>query len=124
MISKLKFKNDLLLISKIEFENENKDLKNDFQDSKLRIEILEKVNNDLKKKIESLERENKIILDKSFQAAMTKCDYCKYHGYTLYTCPIKKRTQYKLRQVWVPKGTTNLVTNVQGPKAIWVSKIK
>ena len=41
MISKLRAKNDLLLKSKLVLENENKDSKNDFNDSKLRINILE-----------------------------------------------------------------------------------
>ena len=124
MISKLKAENDLLLKSKLVLENENKDLKNDFNDSKQKINILEKANFDLKRKIESLEQEKKIIFDKSLQVYMTKCSHCKFHGHNLHTCPIKKRTQFKVRQVWVPKGTRSFETNTQGPKAIWVPKTK
>ena len=56
----------------------NKDLKNDFNDSKLRINILEKANFDLKRKIESLEQEKKIIFDKSFQVYMTKSTHYNF----------------------------------------------
>ena len=124
MISKLKVEKELLLKSKLVLENENKDLENDFNESKLRIDILEKVNFDLKRKIDSLEQEKKIIFDKSLQVYMTKCSYCKFHGHTQHTCPIKKRTHFKVRQVWVPKGTRSFETNTQGPKAIWVPKTK
>lgn len=38
------------------------------------------------------------------------------HGHITHTCPIKKMTKYKIIQVWVPKGTRDLVSNVQWPK--------
>lgn len=55
---------------------------------------------------------------------MAKREHRHFHGHTLRTCPIKKRIQHKFRQVWVPKGTRDIVTNVQGPKAIWMVKFK
>ena len=53
---------------------------------------------------------------------MTKCTHCNYHGHSLNVFPIKRRIPYNFRQVWVPKGTRDLVINFQGPKAIWVPK--
>ena len=55
---------------------------------------------------------------------MMKCNYCKFHGHSSRTCLIKRNVSYRIRQVWIPKGTRDLVTNSQGPKAIWVPKSK
>ena len=78
----------------------------------------------MKEKCEGLINE-KIVLAKNVSCfKMTKCIHCNYNGHSLNTCPIKRKFSYKFKQVWVPKGTRDLVTNSQGPKTIWVPKSK
>ena len=78
----------------------------------------------MKEKCEGLTNE-KIVLAKNVSCIkMTKCAHCNYHGHSLNTCLIKRKISYKFRQVWVPKGVRDFVTNFQGPKAIWVPKSK
>ena len=79
---------------------------------------------DLKRKYEALINEKEVIFKNNLSVKMTKCDHCKFHGHFSFTCPIRKHVPYKVRQVWVPKGTRDLVTKSQRSKAIWVPKIK
>ena len=67
---------------------------------------------------------NNMLAKNASCTKMTKCTHCNYHGHSLNACLIRRRIPYKFRQVWVPKGTRDLVTNPQGPKAIWVPKSK
>ncbi|GMI69743.1 hypothetical protein HRI_000643600 [Hibiscus trionum] len=124
MISKLEIENDFLLKTRVDFENQNEILKNDLEFSKTSKDVLEKENLDLKVKLESLTKEKEIIFNNSSCHIMAKCSHCHYHGHSIHTCPIKKRQSYRIRQVWVPKGTKDIVTNVNGSKAIWIPKIK
>ena len=87
-------------------------------------ELLEKEDLDLKVKLESLTKEKEIIFNNSSCHIMVKCSHCRYHGHFLHTCPIKRRKTYKVRQVWVPKGTRDIEINVNGSKAIWIPKSK
>ena len=67
----------------------------------------------------------KIVIAKTISCTkMTKCTHCNYHGHSLNTCHIRRKIPYKFRQVWVPNRTRDLVTNSQGPKAIWIPKSK
>ncbi|KAL4360640.1 hypothetical protein GQ457_04G022290 [Hibiscus cannabinus] len=91
-----------------------------FQSSK----VDEKENLDLKVKLESLIKEKEIIFCNSSCQIMIKCSHCNYHGHSIHTCPIKKRKSYRIRQVWVPKGTRDIAINVNGSKAIWIPKSK
>ncbi|KAL4312259.1 hypothetical protein GQ457_01G026230 [Hibiscus cannabinus] len=84
----------------------------------------EKENLDLKVKLESLTKEKEIISNNSSCHIMAKCSHCHYRGHSLHTCPIKKRKSYRIRQVWVPKGTRDIEINVNGSKAIWIPKSK
>ncbi|KAL4366432.1 hypothetical protein GQ457_05G019620 [Hibiscus cannabinus] len=124
MISKLECENDFLLKTKLDFENQNEILKNDLEISKSSNCVLEKENLDLKVKLESLTKEKEIISNNSSCHIMAKCSHCHYHGHSLHTCPIKKRKSYRIRQVWVPKGTRDIEINVNGSKAIWIPKSK
>ncbi|KAL4289539.1 hypothetical protein GQ457_14G004360 [Hibiscus cannabinus] len=124
MISKLECENDFLLKRKLDFENQNEILKNDLEISKSSNCVLEKENLDLKVKLESLTKEKEIISNNSSCHIMAKCSHCHYHGHSLHTCPIKKRKSYRIRQVWVPKGTRDIEINVNGSKAIWIPKSK
>ncbi|KAL4278839.1 hypothetical protein GQ457_03G025240 [Hibiscus cannabinus] len=124
IISKLECENDFLLKTKLNFENQNEILKNDLEISKSSNCVLEKENLDLKVKLESLTKEKEIISNNSSYPIMTICSYCHYHGHSIHTCPITKRKSYRIRQVWVPKGTRDIVVNVNGSKAIWIPKSK
>ncbi|KAL4278688.1 hypothetical protein GQ457_03G010660 [Hibiscus cannabinus] len=124
MISKLEIENDFLLKTKLDFENQNEILKNDLEISKSSNDVLEKENLDLKVKLGSLTKEKEIILYNSSCHIMAKCSHCHYHGHSIHTCPIKKRKSYRIRQVWVPKGTRDIEINVNGSKAIWIPKSK
>ncbi|KAL4278657.1 hypothetical protein GQ457_03G026250 [Hibiscus cannabinus] len=124
MISKLECENDLLLKTKLDFENQNEILKNDLEISKSSNCVLEIENLDLKVKLESLTKEKEIISNNSSCHIMAKCSHCHYHGHSMHTCPIKKRKSYRIRQVWVPKGTRDIEFNVNGSKAIWIPKSK
>ncbi|GMI77659.1 hypothetical protein HRI_001435200 [Hibiscus trionum] len=124
MISILEFENDFLLKTKLDFEKENEILKNDLEFSKTSNRILEKENLDLKVKLESLAKEKEIIFNNSSHPIMTKCSHCHYHGHSMHTCPIKKKKSYRIRQVWVPKGTRDIEINFNGSKAIWIPKSK
>ncbi|KAL4290833.1 hypothetical protein GQ457_14G020630 [Hibiscus cannabinus] len=124
MISKLEIENDFLLKTKLNFENQNEILKNDLEISKSSNEVLEKENLGLEVKLESLTKEKEIILYNSSCHIMAKCSHCHYHGHSLHTCPIKKKKSYRIRQVWVPKGTRDNETNINGSKAIWIPKSK
>ncbi|KAL4351402.1 hypothetical protein GQ457_06G010700 [Hibiscus cannabinus] len=84
----------------------------------------EKGNIDLKVKLGSLTKEKEIISYNSSCHIMEKCSHCHYHGHSIHTCPIKKRKSYRIRQVWVPKGTRDIEINVNGSKAIWIPKSK
>ncbi|KAL4277840.1 hypothetical protein GQ457_03G007940 [Hibiscus cannabinus] len=78
----------------------------------------ETMNSKFKKMISKLECENDFLLK-------TKLDFeNQNHGHSLHTCPIKKRKSYRIRQVWVPKGTRDIEINVNGSKAIWIPKSK
>ncbi|KAL4324237.1 hypothetical protein GQ457_11G023310 [Hibiscus cannabinus] len=77
-----------------------------------------------KVKLESLTKEQEIISNNSSCHIMAKCSHCHYHGHSLHNCPIKKRKSYRIRQVWVPKGTRDIEINVNGSKAIWIPKSK
>ena len=124
MISKLKIKNEILLKTKNELDSKNNELKLNFESSQKKIENLENKNLFLKEKCEGLTNE-KIVLAKNVSCfKMTKCTHCNYNGHSLSTCLIRRKIPYKFRQLWVPKGTRDLVTNFQGPKAIWVPKSK
>ncbi|GLT45205.1 hypothetical protein SLA2020_190540 [Shorea laevis] len=58
----------------------------------------------------------------SFHPKVT-CYCCGEKGHYAYACPLKRLiAQGKVKQIWVPKGTIR--TNPQGPKQIWVPKIK
>ncbi|KAL4352636.1 hypothetical protein GQ457_06G007870 [Hibiscus cannabinus] len=124
IISKLECENDFLLKTKLDFENQNEVLKNDLEISKSSNCVLEKENLDLKVKLESLTKEKEIISNNSSYPIMTICSHCHYHGHSIHTCPIKKRKSYRIRQVWVSKGTRDIEVNVSGSKAIWIPKSK
>ena len=107
-----------------ELDSNNDELKLNFKSSQKRIENLENENLILKEKCESLINE-KIVLAKNISCTkITKCTYCNYYDYSLNTCLIRRKILYKFMQVWVPKGTRDLMTNSQGPKANWVPKSK
>ena len=103
----------------------NNELKLNFESSSLKkIKNLENENLSLKEKCEGLINK-KIVLTKTIASTkMTKCIHCKFHGHSLNICPIRRKIPYKFIQVWVPKRTRDLMTNSQGPKAIWVPKSK
>ena len=89
-----------------------------------KIEKLENENLILKEKCEGLINKNNVLSKNISCTKMTKCNHCNYHGHSLNAYPIRRRIPYKFRQVWVPKGIRDLVTNSQGPKAIWIPKSK
>ncbi|KAL4378862.1 hypothetical protein GQ457_02G023850 [Hibiscus cannabinus] len=124
MISKLEVENDFLLKTKLDFENQNRILKNDLEISKSNNDVLEKENLDLKFKLESITKGKEIISYNSSCHIMAKCSHCHHRGHSLHTCPIKKRKSYRIRQVWVSKGTRDIEINVNGSKAIWIPKSK
>ena len=105
-------------------ERQNEILKMDFEDCQKKNKILEERYLSLKMKFEELINEKQNVFNNPSHPKMMKCNYCKFHGHSSFTCPIKRNIPYKFRQVWVPKGTRDLVTNSQGPKAIWVPKSK
>ena len=47
------------------------------------------------------------------------CHYCNQNGHMSFSRPIKRKVYYRVKCVWVPKGT---IANIQGPKSIWVPK--
>ena len=96
----------------------------DFEDCQKKITILKNENLSLKMKFEKLISEKQKVLNNPSHPKMIKCNYCKFHGYSPFTCLIKRNVSYRIRQVWIPKETRDLVSNSQGPKAIWVRKIK
>ena len=61
---------------------------------------------------------NKIL--KRPKSIELKCKYCSFHGHTIRKCPIRNGKPYRIKKVWVPKGT--IKTNLLGPKTIWVPK--
>ena len=123
MISKLKIENEILLNAKNELDDKNDKLRLIFESSQKRIETLENKNMILKEKCEGLMNINNVPSKNISCTKMTKCTHCNY-GHSLNACPIRRRIPYKFRQVWVSKGKKDLVTNSQGPKAIWVPKSK
>ena len=48
------------------------------------------------------------------------CNFCNQNGHTSFSCDIKKKENFGVKQVWVPKA---LKTNIQGPKVMWVPKV-
>ncbi|KAL4302875.1 hypothetical protein GQ457_10G021220 [Hibiscus cannabinus] len=80
--------------------------------------------NEFEVKHESLTKEKEIILNNSYYLIMKICSHYHYHGHSIYTCPLKKRKSYRIRQVWVPKGTRDIEINVNRFKAIWIPKSK
>jgi hypothetical protein len=52
-----------------------------------------------------------------------KCNYCGRKGHSASTCNIRKNGVKNECKIWVPKGTLPK-TNIQGPKMIWVPKVK
>ncbi|XVF74106.1 hypothetical protein PTKIN_Ptkin13bG0033500 [Pterospermum kingtungense] len=124
IVSKLNTENDFLMKTKIELEKKNEELKKNFEVCQIKSDALEKENLDLKMKLEELLNEKQKTLNDSFNAKITKCAHCKFHGHSVSSCPIKRKAPYRIRQLWIPKGTRDIVTNFQGPKAIWVPKIK
>ena len=124
MISKLKTENEILLKAKNELDSKNDESKLNFESSKKKMENLENENLILKEKCEGVTNE-KIVHAKNVSCfKMTKCTHCNYNGHSLNACLIRRKISYNFRQVWVPKETRDLVTNSQGPKAIWVPKSK
>ena len=105
---------------KIEFDK----LRLNFETSQKRIEILENENMFLKEKCEGLMNRNNVPSKTISCTKMTKCTHYNYHGHSLNACLIRRIIPYKFRQVWVPKGIRDLVTNFQRPKTIWVPKSK
>ena len=68
----------------------------------------------------------KYLKNKYFKASSSNdskyvCDYCNQNGHTSFLGPIKKDTYFSVKQVWVPKVPK---TNSQGPKIMWVPKVK
>ena len=78
----------------------------------------------LKEKCKGLTNEKFVLVKNVSCFKMTKCTHCNYNGHYLNTCPTRRKISYKFRQAWVPKGTRDLMTNSQGPKANWVPKSK
>ncbi|XVF73884.1 hypothetical protein PTKIN_Ptkin13bG0016800 [Pterospermum kingtungense] len=124
IVSKLNIENEFLMKTKIDLEKKNEEMKKNFEVCQMKSDALENENVNLKMKLEELLKEKQKDLNDSFNAKMTKCAHCKFHGHIALTCPIRRKAQYRIRQVWIPKGTRDMVTNPQGPKAIWVPKIK
>ncbi|XP_058219533.1 uncharacterized protein LOC131330063 [Rhododendron vialii] len=50
------------------------------------------------------------------------CHYCGKIGHISPTCPMKGYSSSNAKKVWVPKNRIN--ANLQGPKMIWVPKVK
>ena len=119
LLSKMKIDLEKIIDGmKIEFDK----MRLNFETSQKRIEILENENLISKEKYEGLMNKNNVPSKAISCTKMTKCTHCNYYGHSLNTCPIRRKIPYKCRQVWVPKGTRDLVINFQGPKAIWVPK--
>lgn len=47
------------------------------------------------------------------------CHHCNQDGHMKNRCPVKQNAYYRIKCIWVPKGT---VANTQGSKSIWVPK--
>ena len=47
------------------------------------------------------------------------CHYCNKNGHMSYGCSVKKNAYYRIKYIWVSKGT---ITNAQGSKKLWVPK--
>ena len=72
-------------------ERQNEILKIDFEDCQKKNTILEKENLSLKMKFEELISEKQNVLNNPSHPKMMKFNYCKFHGHTTCTCPIKKK---------------------------------
>lgn len=76
----------------------------------------------MKKKFDALMNEKQEFLDKSLSAKMIKCSFCNFHGHTIHTYLVRKKVPFRIRQVWVPKVTRDLVSNLKDPKQFGYQK--
>ena len=70
----------------------------DFEDCQKKNTILEKENLSLKMKFEDLINEKQNVLNNLSHPKMSKCNYCKFHGHTTCTCPIKRMFHIELEK--------------------------
>ncbi|GKV11303.1 hypothetical protein SLEP1_g22568 [Rubroshorea leprosula] len=129
-------------------KKENEDLKKENENLRKKVCDLENVISKFtlsKEKFDSILKSQKSVYDKGgigfdyskkqktfknffvrvsqFSNPNVTCYCCNAKGHFAYACPLKRLiAQGKVKQIWVPKGT--LSSNSQGPKQIWVSKIK
>ncbi|GLT28089.1 hypothetical protein SLA2020_030450 [Shorea laevis] len=134
-------------------KRENEDLKKENEVLNKENEVLKKEDEALQKEDEVLKKENEVLRkenedlkrktwgigfdyfkkQKTFKTSFVRasqsshpkvtCYCCGEKGHYAYACPLKRLiAQGKVKQIWVPKGTIR--TNPQGPKQIWVPKIK
>ncbi|XVF56375.1 hypothetical protein PTKIN_Ptkin06aG0115300 [Pterospermum kingtungense] len=99
IVFKLNIENEFLMNTKIKLEKKNDLLKTNFDVCQIKNELLEKWSLNLKMKFEKLMNERENFLNNSIHVNMTKCTYCKFHGHSVSTCPIKRKAPYRIRQV-------------------------
>ena len=76
-------------------------------------------------------KDSKFIKESTFSKNVT-CFHCNRVGHYRSTCPLKDKNYHTslfrpVKMIWIPKGTAamyNIVSNIQGPKQIWVPKSK
>ena len=66
---------------------------------------------------------NYFIKESTSTSPSTTCNFCERGGHISSTCPLRnssqKNSNAKVKKVWIEKLK---VTNLQGPKKIWVPK--
>lgn len=87
-------------------------------------EAWQKKNEIFEQKYEELINENKSFSRKTYVPKWAIAIIVIFHGHSSITCPNRRHAPFKIRQVWVPQGTRDMVTNPQGLKAIWVPRTK